>query len=227
MHLRPKSLDMSDPAKSAPIAMEQRTSTGERLYSPSSGRNKQAIAGQLATRLPDKACVIEIGSGTGEHGAALCNIRSDIVWMPTDIDAKSRASQDSWGKPFGGRIRPSLALDASQHDWRHRVPKFDTVVCCNVIHIAPWAVALGLAREAGFALAPGGLVILYGPFLEGDETAPSNVAFDNSLKSRNPEWGVRELADVRNQFESQALHLIERIAMPANNLMLVFEKRDA
>jgi Protein of unknown function (DUF938) len=212
---------------SNPTAMEDRASSGARLFSPSAARNRGPIAAKLATIFPRNATVLEIGAGTGEHGAALCEIRKDITWQPSDPDPISRSSQDEWAKDFNGRIHPSLKIDVSQPDWQNRVPEFDALYCSNVIHIAPWTVAQGLARGAAARLGQGAFAILYGPFLDGPETAASNLAFDQSLKSRNREWGVRDLQAVTALFSDAGFTLNSRTDMPSNNLMLVFERQTA
>ena len=166
---------------------------------------------------------LEIGSGTGEHAVAACQARPDISWQPSDPDPASRASQAAWAETAGGAIRSPLAIDLLDPTSCDRLDAFDALVCMNVIHIAPWRVAEALAALAARQLAPGGVVVLYGPYQEGEATAPSNLAFDASLKSRNPDWGVRALDDVIALFAGHGLALDRRIAMPANNLSLVFK----
>ena len=207
--------------------MEDRASSGTRLFSPSASRNRGPIAAKLAIILPENSTILEIGAGTGEHGAALCALRKDIIWQPSDPDLVSRASQDDWATDFDGRIRPSLEIDAGQPDWHADAPQFDVLYCSNVIHIAPWKIAQGLAHGAAVALGETGIIILYGPFLEGPETAASNLAFDQSLKSRNSEWGVRDLSVVIALFADAGFTLNSRTDMPSNNLMLVFERQTA
>lgn len=213
---------MTEPS---PIALENRASTGARLSSPSAGRNRDVIAATLAGLLPAGARVLEIAGGTGEHALACVAARPDLLWQPSDPDAASRASIDAWASEAGGRVRPALDLDTSAAGWWQAVEASpDAVFCANMIHIAPWAAAEGLVEGSGALLPEGGLLILYGPFLEGEATAPSNLAFDASLKSRDPRWGVRALDDVQALAGGHGLVLTQRIAMPANNLTLVFTK---
>ncbi|WP_291844052.1 DUF938 domain-containing protein [Maricaulis sp.] len=206
-----------------PIALEQRTTADGRLHSPSAARNRDAIAAVLCEALPEDARVLEIGSGTGEHAVAACLARPDIRWQPSDPDPASRASQAAWADTAGGAIRPPLAIDLLDPASCDGLDGFDALVCMNVIHIAPWGVAEALAGLAARLLAPGGVVVLYGPFQEGEATAPSNLAFDASLKTRNPDWGVRALDHVVELFARKDLTLARRIDMPANNLSLLFK----
>lgn len=214
-------MDKRSPEK--PIAMEFRESVEEKLYSPSAARNCAVIANVLSPVLPPEASVLEIGSGTGEHGEAVCSIRPDIQWTPSDPDELSRRSQTARARETSGLQAP-LELDVSAAGWTQGLPAFDALVCCNVIHISPWAAAEGLARGAADILGPEGRIFLYGPFLEGADTAPSNLEFDASLKARNPQWGVRSLQDVTELFGHNGFHLEKRIAMPANNLSLIFSR---
>ena len=210
------------PENSPPtVALEDRKREAAKLYSPSASRNREPVRAVLAERLPKQARVLEIGSGTGEHGEACCAARPDIVWQLTEIDADSFASCAARADETDGLLAP-LSLDASGPDWAEGIDPVDAVVCLNVIHIAPWRVAEGLAESAASLLREKGFVFLYGPFLDGDATALSNLEFDASLKSRNPEWGVRPIRTVTELFARHGLTLTERIEMPANNLSLIF-----
>ena len=176
-----------------PIHLETRDSNGARLYSPSAGRNSAAIGDILESRLPRGARVLEIASGTGEHAVHVCGLRPDIIWQASDPDEASRASQTAWASSRPGQILPSIAIDTSEENWWADLGSFDVIYCANMIHIAPWDAALGLARGAGELLSNGGTLFLYGPFQEDGQTAPSNLEFDSNLKKRNPAWGVRHL----------------------------------
>ncbi|MFN3834293.1 MAG: DUF938 domain-containing protein [Glycocaulis sp.] len=210
---------------SRPLALEERQNAGTRLSSPSAGRNRAVIASALAGILPASARVLEIASGTGEHGLACVLARPGIHWTPSEPDARARASIDDWAREAANAIAPALDLDVTQQGWWKGAPQeLDAVFCANMIHIAPWGAAEGLAAGAGEVLGEGGLLVLYGPFLEGESTAPSNLAFDESLKARNPLWGVRALEDVTALAARHGFALHQRIAMPANNLILVFVK---
>ena len=122
-------------------------------------------------------------------------------------------------------VRTPLRLDVLDEPWVGVPPTVDAIYCANMIHIAPWACTGGLLRGAARHLAPAGLLITYGPYLEDEvETAPSNLAFDADLKQRHPAWGLRRRADVAAVAAEQGLVLRERVAMPANNLLLVWQR---
>ena len=210
--------------QAGPIALEQRASMEGRLVSPSAGRNREVISTLLAEHLPRGARVLEIASGTGEHAVASCTKRPDILWQPSDPDAASRASQNAWAPACEGQILPALDINTMQAGWADKLGPFDAVFCANMIHIAPWEASLGLADGSGALCLKGGKVILYGPFLEGEETAPSNLSFDASLKSRNPAWGVRKLDSVKHIFSQAGFTLAAPIVMPKENRTLIFTK---
>lgn len=204
-----------------PIHLENRKQTGARLYSPSAGRNKEAIGKVLTEYIPQNAKILEIASGSGEHGSHLCNLRRDITWQPSDPDQASRESQDDWAKDYPEQILASLSLNTMDVKWWNGLSEFEGIFCANMIHIAPWAAACGLAQGAKHILSRGGYVFLYGPFLE-EETAPSNLEFNQSLLRRNPEWGVRNLSAVKHIFSEEGFNLSARIVMPKENRLLVF-----
>jgi hypothetical protein len=209
----------------APITLEDRAASGARLSSPSAGRNRDVIAAALAARLPEGARVLEIASGTGEHALACVTARPDLDWRPGDPDAASRASIDGWAEEAAGRIAPALDVDTRTPGWADGRGPVEAVFCANMIHIAPWEACEGLFAGAAEILAPGGALILYGPFLEGAATAPSNLEFDASLKRRDPGWGVRALADLDALGARLGMERVERAGMPANNLIVVWRRR--
>ena len=193
--------------------------------SPSTARNRQPILEVLAARLPISARVLEVASGAGEHAVFLAEALPAVHWQPSDPDPTARESIAAWRAHAGLRnLAEPLAIDAADSATWPSEP-VDAIVCINMIHISPWASAEGLMAAAGRLLTPGGKLFLYGPYVEAHvPTAPSNLAFDESLKSRNPAWGLRNLADVAALAADSGLALVERIAMPANNLVVVFEK---
>lgn len=193
--------------------------------SPSTARNRQPILDVLRSWLPASARVLEVASGAGEHAVFLAGALPGLRWQPSDRDAEALASIQAWRTAAGlANLAPPLRLDASEVATWPQGP-FDAVVCINMIHISPWMAAQGLMAGAGRVLAAGGRLFLYGPFLEAEvATAPSNLAFDESLKARDPAWGLRRLAEVQSLAASQGLSFVERIPMPANNLVVVFEK---
>jgi SAM-dependent methyltransferase len=193
--------------------------------SPSTARNRQPILDALRPLLPDGARVLEVASGAGEHAVFLAGALPGVRWQPTDRDPEALASIAAWRDAEGpANLAAPVRLDAADlASWP--AGPFEAVVCINMVHISPWAASEGLMAGAARVLAPGGRLVLYGPYLEADvETAPSNLAFDQSLKSRDPTWGLRDRADVTALAAARGLRFAERIAMPANNLIVVFEK---
>jgi SAM-dependent methyltransferase len=193
--------------------------------SPATARNRQPILEVLRPRLPDRARVLEVASGAGEHALFLAAALPAVHWQPTDRDTEALTSISAWRDV--ARL-PNLAapirLDAADLATWPTGP-VDAVVCINMVHISPWAATEGLMAGAARVLAPGGRLFLYGPYLEaGIETAPSNLAFDDSLKARDPAWALRDLAEVSALAAASGLAFAERISMPANNLIVVFEK---
>jgi SAM-dependent methyltransferase len=210
-----------------PIALETRAQAKERLFSPSAARNREPILQVLREILPPSGRALEIASGTGEHIACFASRLPGWHWIPSDPDHDSRLSIAAWiAAEDLSNVAPPLAIDASAAIWcvEDQAP-FDTLLSLNMIHIAPWSAAQGLFAGAGRLLRSGGTLLLYGPFQEGGiHNAPSNTEFDLFLKSRNPDWGVRDIDDLQNLARANGISLVRRFAMPANNLSLVFEK---
>ena len=193
--------------------------------SPSTARNRDPILEVLRPRLPANGVVLEIAAGAGEHAVYNAAALPHLTWLPTDDDPDALISIAAWRDHAGlANLSAPVRLDASApQTWP--VDHADAIVNINMIHISPWAATEGLMAGAGRILPSGGLLYLYGPYLETDiVTAPSNLAFDESLKSRNPAWGLRQLDDVKALAAQHSLILAERIAMPANNLSLIFRK---
>jgi SAM-dependent methyltransferase len=195
-----------------------------RQYAPSAARNRDPIWEVLRPHLPAHGLVLEVASGSGEHTAHFAAAFPDLVFQPSDPDSGARASIDAWTAALGlTNVRPALALDAAAHDWP--IAAADVVLCINMIHISPWSAAEGLMRGAGRLLSKDGVLFLYGPFRrEGQHTAPSNAAFDRSLRLQNPDWGVRELEAVAALAETHGFGPPAVEQMPANNLSLVFRR---
>jgi hypothetical protein len=204
----------------------------ERLFSPSTERNRAPIAGVLRRWLPATGTVLEIASGTGEHVSHFAAEFPNLVFQPSDPDRAARASVAAWTAATGAtNVCPPLALDVASPGWEDDpgipVP-IAAILCINMIHISPWAATLGLMRGAGRLLASGGLLYFYGAYRRaGRHTAPSNAAFDASLQRQNPEWGVRELEVVAAEAEARGFALADVVEMPANNLSLFFTRLPA
>ncbi|MDB5472687.1 MAG: hypothetical protein JWR84_4247 [Caulobacter sp.] len=194
------------------------------LSSPATARNKDLILEVLREHLPATGLVLEIAAGAGEHALHMATHLPGLTWQPTDPDPQALASIAAWRKAGPPNLLPPLALDAARPD-RWPVTAANAVVCINMIHISPWAATEGLFAGAGRLLPADGVLVTYGPYLEdGVETAPSNLAFDVSLKSRNPAWGIRRREDLEALAAADGLSLHARVAMPANNLSLVFRR---
>jgi SAM-dependent methyltransferase len=193
--------------------------------SPSTARNRQPILDVLRPRLAEGARVLEVASGAGEHAIFLAEALPHVRWQPSDRAPEALASIAAWRAAAGlANLAASLRLDAAEaFSWPEG--PVDAVVCINMVHISPWAATEGLLAGAGRVLAPGGRLLLYGPYLEaGVPTAPSNLAFDANLRNRDPAWGLRDLAQITALAAAHRLRRMERISMPANNLMVMFEK---
>ena len=179
----------------------------------------------LRTILPERGTVLEIASGTGEHILHFAREFPGLVWQPSDFDPAALRSIEAWREPAGlPNLRPPIPLDARAEGWP--MAAADAILAINMVHISPWAATLGVLRGAGRLLPPGAPLYLYGAYRQaGVDTAPSNEAFDVSLRTRDPEWGVRHLEDVIAEAEPCGLRLDTVVAMPANNLSVVFRRR--
>ncbi|WP_294258556.1 DUF938 domain-containing protein [uncultured Sphingomonas sp.] len=195
---------------------------GVRRHAPATLRNRAAIATMLGELLPAAGRVLEVASGSGEHCAYFAEHFPKLEWHPSDPDQDALASIASWCEGLAN-IRPPVALDAAAATWP--VAHADAILCINMVHISPWAATLGLMAGAGRLLPPGGPLVLYGPYREtGVPTAPSNEEFDQSLRARDPAWGLRLLDDVIASAAAQGLVFERRVAMPANNLIVAFRR---
>jgi SAM-dependent methyltransferase len=195
-----------------------------RLSAPSALRNREPILAVLRDVLPASGLVLEIASGSGEHVVHFAAALPGPTFQPSDPAAEALASIAAWTSETGlPNIRPPLQLDAAAPDWP--LAAADAIVCINMIHIAPWSATEGLIAQAGRILPRGGVLYLYGPYRRsGRELEPSNLAFDESLRSRNPAWGLRELDAVAALAAAAGFALPKVIEMPANNLSLVFRR---
>jgi SAM-dependent methyltransferase len=198
-----------------------------RLTAPAVARNRDPILAVLRRILPPDGLVLEVASGTGEHAAYFAAALPQLLWQPSDPDAVARASIAAHGTAARlANLLPPLDLDAAADRWP--ATRADAVLCINMIHIAPWAAAMGLVAGAARLLPAGGVLYLYGPFKEGGRhTAPSNEAFDADLRARNALWGVRDLDEVAALARRHGLDHAETVAMPANNRSVVFRRRAA
>jgi hypothetical protein len=197
---------------------------GARRSAPAALRNREAIAEVLRQWLPRNGLVLEIASGSGEHAIYFAECFPDLEWQPSDVHPDALSSIAAWrAEAARTNLRPPLVLDASSPDWP--IDRADALLSINMVHISPWASALGLLDGAARLLSPGAPLIMYGPWLKNDiPTAASNRDFDADLKRRDPQWGLRRVEDFAAEAEKRGLRLEATSAMPANNLMLLLRR---
>ncbi|MEM7769599.1 MAG: DUF938 domain-containing protein [Cyanobacteria bacterium P01_A01_bin.37] len=215
-----------------------------RQYAPATERNKQVILQILQQVLPDSGTVLEISSGTGEHAIFFAPHVAPLYWVPSDPNPIARASIDAWRHSYSCEsLCGAIALDVRDTQWPVEQPQdsdafpealkqvnltvspIRAIVNINMIHISPWNACCGLMAGAGRILPSGGILYVYGPFKQGGiHTSSSNASFDQSLRSQNPEWGVRDLEVVIAEAAKHHLLHYSTIPMPANNLSVVFQK---
>ena len=196
----------------------------DKRHAPATVRNRDAIAAVLADWLPAQGTALEVASGSGEHVVHFAAAFPGLFWQPSDPDPAALTSIAAWSAEGGlANIALPLPLDAVAPDWP--LAAADAVLCINMVHISPWEATAGLLAGAARLLPSGAPLILYGPYVEADvPTAESNLAFDASLRARNPDWGLRDTAAVKEAAAVAGLAFAERRAMPANNLMLLFRR---
>ncbi len=202
-------------------------------FSPAADRNKQPILEQLQRLLPERGHALEIASGTGQHVVWFARKLTGWTWQPSDLPANDFSVNDLAGIAAAvleaglTNVLPALSLDVLAPDWppagsAFEAP-FDLIYCANMLHISPWETCSGLMQGSARHLTPGGLLVLYGPYLEDDVvTSDGNQAFDKSLRASNPSWGLRNLPAVVDEAARYGFVLRERCQMPANNLLLVW-----
>ena len=200
--------------------------SSDRLFSPSAERNKGPISEVLSQVLPERGVVLEVGSGTGQHVVQFARAMPNLIWQPSERDTDCLRSIRAWLSVEAlSNVRPPLHLDVHALPWP--VESAAALVCINMLHIAPWSAAEALFSGGKSSLSGGGLLCLYGPFKrDGRHTAPSNKDFDALLRRQDPEWGVRDIADVSGLADLAGFDLLQTHEMPSNNLTIVFQKRD-
>ena len=203
----------------------ERYSHDPRRHAPATKRNRDAILDVLRTLVTGPATILEIASGTGEHACWFAEHLPKVTWIPSDADEEMRASVAAWARQGKHRniALPPRVIDTRTRRWN--VEPVDGVYCANMIHISPWSACEGLIRGAGSCVKPGGFLMLYGPYrIEGEHTAESNAAFDETLRAQNREWGVRDLEDVTALAEAAGFEAEDPVPMPANNFCVIFRK---
>ena len=206
-----------------------------RLDAAAFHRNHEPIWAVLQKFLAgESGDVVEVGSGTGQHVVHFAKHTPGIIWWPSDLNENHLKSIEAW-RAYSAlpNIRAPLRIDLTDPAWCSAMhdgsgpAELLAVFCANVIHIAPWGVAEGLFAGAGRYLRANGRLFLYGPFKhDGKHTAMSNAVFDTSLREQDAEWGVRDIADLEKLAAGAGLALIEKLPMPANNMILVFGRSD-
>ena len=200
-------------------------------HAPATARNREPILAVLLAELPATGTVLEIASGTGEHAVYFAPRLQPRRWLPSDVDPDALASIRAWQAVQPAQnLLPPILLDAREDRWPPEStpsdPGIAAIVSINMIHIAPWSASLGLLAGAARLLPDEAPLILYGPFKrQGRHTSDSNAAFDESLRSRNPAWGVRNLDTLEQEARERGLETRRVIEMPANNLTVVFRRR--
>ncbi len=195
-----------------------------REYAPATLRNRDFILGILRDVLPTRGLILEIASGSGEHVVHFARNLPDLVFQPSDREPDALHSVAAWVKATCvTNVRAPMVLDASQSPWP--IALADGIICINMVHISRWDTTLGLIRGAAAILPSTAPLYLYGPFRrEGFATAPSNQAFDRSLRDRDPTWGLRDLEAVAAFAQSVGFSVPTVTEMPANNLSVVFRR---
>lgn len=195
-----------------------------RLHSPACERNREPILRVLEEVLPAAGLVLEIASGTGMHAVWFAPRLPHLTWQPSDADSGALASIEAWRRTEPAEnLRAPLTLDVTSPPWP--IDRADAVFNANMIHISPWETCLALFEGAARVLSEAAPIVLYGPFrIDGEHTAESNEAFDRSLRSRDPRWGVRDLSEVERVAREHGFAKERVVPMPANNLTVVFRR---
>lgn len=202
----------------------------QKKFAPATSRNRDPILAVLKDCLPDHGTILEIASGSGQHAAYFIQHMPNHYWQPSDPDEANRNSISAWWwKKQFHNVLPPLDITTDDDPWAVETVKLplpvQAMVCINMVHIAPWEATVGLMKGAARILPSGGILYLYGPYKVKDHPlAPSNEQFDLSLKSRNPDWGIRDLEKVTALATDHNLSWVKTVTMPANNLSVIFKK---
>lgn len=195
-----------------------------RRHAPATLRNRDAIVQVLRDQLDDQGTVLEIASGSGEHAVFFAQAFPGLEWQTSDREPAALESIAAWSEDAAlTNMRTPLLIDVEQHEWP--LDRADAIVCINMVHISPWSASVALFRRAAALLPSGAMLYFYGPFTRDDVmTSASNLAFDDSLKQRDPAWGLRDLADMDKLAAQTGFGRTALIEMPANNLSLVYRR---
>ncbi len=198
-----------------------------KIHSPACERNRDPILAVLRDVFPTTGTALEISAGSGMHSAWFAPRLPGLTWFPSDLSDEALASIAAWtAEVEAPNLQPPLRLDTRDPAWDLPTPHVDAMLCCNMVHISPWASAVGLFAGAGRHLAADGVLVTYGPYRFADRPfAPSNARFDASLRSRDPSWGVRDVADLDAAAATAGLARTTDVALPANNHCLIWRRR--
>lgn len=209
-----------------PTASFAQSTGGGRLHAPSAERNAEAICALVADHAPELGRALEIASGTGQHMVKLAARLPALEWQPSDIDPERRRSIDAWlGEAALSNVHPAIDLNAATPGWSTNHGGQDVILLVNLLHLISTPEATTVISEVAKALAPGGIFVLYGPFLrDGETTSEGDASFDASLRAQDPEIGYKDNWDIIDWLQAQFLDLVEVVEMPANNLAFVARK---
>eukprot|EP00200_Dunaliella_tertiolecta_P001839 CAMPEP_0202348712 /NCGR_PEP_ID=MMETSP1126-20121109/6515_1 /ASSEMBLY_ACC=CAM_ASM_000457 /TAXON_ID=3047 /ORGANISM="Dunaliella tertiolecta, Strain CCMP1320" /LENGTH=225 /DNA_ID=CAMNT_0048940419 /DNA_START=54 /DNA_END=731 /DNA_ORIENTATION=+ len=223
-------------ASTSAVQRAKSSISSARVEAPACERNKGPILDVLKKYLTDKeGKVLEVASGTGQHCAHFAPAFPNLLWQPSDCSLDMFSSVTAWASGIPNICLPPVFLDTRKERWPLKTgdsgqpEQVTAIYCANMVHISPWAATQGLLQGAGRHLKrPGGLLLIYGPFMrDGKHTSESNAQFDASLRSRDPEWGYHDVAEVEAEAAKQTADTLKLEAveqMPANNFLLVFKR---
>ena len=201
-----------------------------RLFFPATNRNSESIGELLSRILPTTGSILEIGSGSGEHGVEFQKCFPEIIWQSSDPELIHRNSISAWidHEELNFKMPQPLDIDVVKTPWvisKELLLSLQGIISINMIHIASWSCTKSLFNESGKLLKNGKFLMLYGPFKIGNRhISQSNDLFDSSLKMQNKFWGVRDLEKVNNEATKNGLIIEELIRMPANNFSVIYRK---
>ena len=202
----------------------------KRLFFPATQRNRDFIGDVLSRIMKKDGLILEIGSGSGEHGVVFQKRFPEIIWQTSDPDLLHRKSIISWieYEELSKKMPQPLELDVEKVPWRlprKLVNSLQGIVSINMIHVAKWRCTVELFKGAGKLLREGQFLFLYGPFkIDNNHISQSNYFFDISIKAKNDLWGIRNLEEVSDEAKKNSFCQENIISMPANNFSIIYRK---
>ncbi len=217
---------MSKPRDLAAVASFAEAGEDGRMFAPSAAKNVGPIADVLAAHAPATGTALEIASGTGQHVVVLAERIPQLHWQPTEIDETRRLSVDAYVKHAGLKnVAPAISVLATREGWGAAHAGQALVTLANLLHLISEDEARTLIREAGQALALGGILHLYGPFLrDGETTSEGDAEFDAKLRAQDSEVGYKDDWDIIEWIQASGMELVEVLEMPANNMSFVAKR---